>query len=74
MKRSDKFALFLCIALGTVILMLGIAMDLGGAFEDTPTFHSSGWGGIIMLWLSLCLVFVAPLWLLLKGIGAIIGR
>lgn len=71
LKRSDKAALFLALLLGTIMLIIGLFMDLGGAFKDTPTFHSSGWSGIIAIWLGLCMVIVLPFWLLFRGIGAI---
>lgn len=71
MKRSDKFALSLALVIGIIILVLGLFLDMGGAFQDTPTFHSGGWNSLGGLWIDLCLIFVLPIWLLLRGIGII---
>ena len=71
MKRSDKFALFLVALIGVPILMIGLFLDLGGAFKDTATFHPGGWSSLIWIWLSLCMIVVAPIWLLLKACAAL---
>lgn len=68
MKKSDKFALFLALVLGAFILFVGILGVFGGAL---------GLPGLVLLvqmWLRLCLIFVLPLWLLMRACGAIFGK
>jgi hypothetical protein len=67
MKRSDKFALFLCLALGAFFLFAAILGAMGGALAP------SGISTIVQIWLRLCLILVMPLWLLMRACGAIFG-
>lgn len=65
MRRADKFALFLVMTLGAFFLAVAILGAFGGAL-DAP-----GISMLIQIWLRLSLILILPLWLLLRGIGAI---
>lgn len=67
LKRSDKAALFLMLALGAFFMGVGILGAFGGALNP------SGISILVQIWLRLSLIIILPLWLVMRACGVIFG-